>query len=104
MPAKSLENLLNPNDNGGLGDVIRRAKRMGELVATLQRALPADLAGSMARGVAVDTLDKLLNGAASNMLALRRPTWCAELAYCQWAFDEIAEGELWAHVSRFLNT
>lgn len=47
MPAKRLENLLNPNDDGGLGDVIRRARRMGELVTVLQRALPPDLAGSI---------------------------------------------------------
>lgn len=40
MPIKSLENLLNPNDNGGLGDIVRHAREMGELVGHLQRALP----------------------------------------------------------------
>ena len=47
MPAKRLENLLNPNNDEGLGEVIRRARRMGELVAALQQALPPDLAGSI---------------------------------------------------------
>ena len=31
MSAKSLENLLNPNDDGQLGDIVRRAQGMGEL-------------------------------------------------------------------------
>ena len=44
MPIKSLENLLNPNDNGGLGDIVRHAREMGELVSALQRALPEELA------------------------------------------------------------
>ncbi|MGB5165117.1 MAG: DUF721 domain-containing protein [Woeseiaceae bacterium] len=44
MDPKSLQKLLNPNNDGGLGDVIRRAKAMGELASTLSTALPADLA------------------------------------------------------------
>ena len=44
MPIKSLENLLNPNDNGGLGDIVRHAREMGELVEALQRALPEEFA------------------------------------------------------------
>jgi hypothetical protein len=44
MPTKSLENLLNPNNDGGLGDVIRRAKEMGELATALTKILPVDLA------------------------------------------------------------
>ena len=43
MPAKSLENLLNPNDDGQLGDIVRRAKDMGELVNQLQAVLPDDM-------------------------------------------------------------
>ena len=43
MPAKSLENLLNPNDDGQLGDIVRRAQDMGELVNRLQQALPDDM-------------------------------------------------------------
>ena len=44
MSIKSLENLLNPNDNGGLGDIVRHAREMGELVGALQRALPEEFA------------------------------------------------------------
>ena len=44
MPIKSLENLLNPSDNGGLGDIVRHAREMGELVGQLQRALPEEFA------------------------------------------------------------
>ena len=44
MPAKRLQNLLNPNKDGGLGDVIRRARAMGELASALTGALPPELA------------------------------------------------------------
>jgi hypothetical protein len=47
MSIKSLENLLNPNDDGGLGDIVRHARDMGELVDQLQRALPDDMSGSI---------------------------------------------------------
>lgn len=44
MSVKRLENLLNPNDNGGLGDIVRHARDMGELVSQLQHALPVEIA------------------------------------------------------------
>lgn len=47
MSAKSLENLLNPNDDGQLGDIVRRARGMGELVRRLQQALPDDMKDSV---------------------------------------------------------
>ena len=47
MPVKSLENLLNPNDDGQLGDIVRRARSMGELVSQLQAVLPDDMTGSI---------------------------------------------------------
>ena len=40
MPADKLKNLLNPNDDGNLGDIIDRARRMGELTEILKSALP----------------------------------------------------------------
>ncbi len=43
MPAKRLENLLNPSADGDLGDVIRRAREMGELSTALGLSLPAQL-------------------------------------------------------------
>ena len=47
MAAKSLENLLNPNKNGDLGSIVRRAREMGELAAALARALPPDEGASI---------------------------------------------------------
>ena len=47
MTAKSLENLLNPSNNGGLGDIVRHARDMGELVQMLQLSLSPDQAGSI---------------------------------------------------------
>ena len=40
MPAKSLENLLNTNIDGDLGNIVRRAQDMGELASALAHALP----------------------------------------------------------------
>lgn len=42
MTAKSLENLLNPCQNGDLGSIVRRARDMGELAAALARSLSPD--------------------------------------------------------------
>ena len=47
MPAKSLENLLNPSQNGDLGSIVRRARDMGELASALVRALPPDEGASI---------------------------------------------------------
>jgi hypothetical protein len=47
MTVKQLGNLLNSNGNGDLGDLVRRARDMGELTETLSRALPAELAASL---------------------------------------------------------
>jgi len=40
MPSSKLENLLNPCIEGDLGELIGRAKRMGELTDVLCNALP----------------------------------------------------------------
>lgn len=42
MAEKRLENLLNPSNNGELGDIVRHAREMGELVRSLQGAVPAE--------------------------------------------------------------
>ena len=47
MTIKRLENLLNPNDDGSLADIIRHARDMGKLVQILQNSLPAEEAGSI---------------------------------------------------------
>ena len=40
MPSNKLENLLNPCNDGDLGELISRARRMGELTDILASALP----------------------------------------------------------------
>lgn len=47
MPIKRLENLLNPSNDGGLADIVRHARDMGELVQWLQMSLSAEQAGSI---------------------------------------------------------
>jgi len=40
MPSNKLKNLLNPSADGDLGELISRARRMGELTDILASALP----------------------------------------------------------------
>lgn len=47
MPAKQLSSLLNPIADGDLGDIVRRARDLGELTEVLARALPEDHAGAI---------------------------------------------------------
>ena len=42
MPVKSLEELLKASSGGGLGDVVRHARDMGDLVKLLQDSLPSE--------------------------------------------------------------
>ena len=42
MTTKQLGNLLNPCNDGDLGNIVRRAREMGELTDVLARALPAE--------------------------------------------------------------
>ncbi|MGB5257708.1 MAG: DciA family protein [Woeseiaceae bacterium] len=44
MASKQLGNLLNPCNDGDLGDIVRRAREMGELTGVLARALPEEQA------------------------------------------------------------
>jgi hypothetical protein len=47
MSPKRLENLLNPNKDGGLGGLVRRAREMGELATALSSGLPPELAAGV---------------------------------------------------------
>jgi hypothetical protein len=47
MATKSLSSLLNPSSNGDLGDIVRRARALGELTDTLAAALPDEFAGAL---------------------------------------------------------
>jgi len=73
MSTKQLGNLLNPCNNGDLGDLVRRAREMGELTAVLVRALPDEQApGVVAANVRDD--GELVVIAAS-------PAWASRLRY-----------------------
>ena len=73
MPPKRLENLLKPSNDGGLGDIVRHAREMGDLVEMLQMSLSAEEAGSI---VAANIRDdgELVVLAAS-------PAWASRLRF-----------------------
>jgi len=73
MPFKSLENLLKPNEDGGLGEIISHAQQMGELVQRLQLSLPSDMAGSI-RAANIRDDGELVILASS-------PAWAAKLRF-----------------------
>jgi hypothetical protein len=73
MSVKSLENLLNLNENGGLGDIIRHARDMGELVALLQASLAKEVAQSV---VAANIRDD-----GELVVLASSPAWAAKLRF-----------------------
>jgi len=73
MPIKRLENLLNPNNDGGLGDIIRHAQDMGELVQMLQQSLPADTAASVKAANIRDNGELVILASS--------PAWAAKLRF-----------------------
>ena len=73
MSAKRLENLLKPSNNGGLAEVVRRAREMGELATALGRELPADLAdGIVAANLRED---------GELVVICRSPAWASRLRF-----------------------
>ncbi len=48
MAKNDLKKLLNPNNDGELAGVIRRAREMGELTHVLCESLPGEYAGAIA--------------------------------------------------------
>ena len=73
MATKQLGNLLSPCNDGDLGDLVRRAREMGELTGILAGALPAEHAqGVVAANVRED--GELVVIAAS-------PAWASRLRY-----------------------
>ena len=73
MPVKPLGNLLNPIADGDLGDIIRRARDMGELTEVLARALPADHAGAVVAANVRETGELVVIAASS--------AWASRLRY-----------------------
>lgn len=47
MARKQLKDLLNPCNDGDLGEIIRRAADLGKLARALSEALPAEYAGAI---------------------------------------------------------
>ena len=73
MPAKRLENLLNPNDSGDLAGLIRRARDLDRLTRALIDALPEDQAGSI---LAVNLREN-----AELVVLAASPAWAARLRF-----------------------
>ena len=49
MAEKELKNLLNPCVGGDLGQIVRRARELGELTGALANSLPEEYAEALAR-------------------------------------------------------
>ena len=47
MASDELKNLLNPNNDGDLGNIVKRARKMGELTSSLCAGLPEEYAGTI---------------------------------------------------------
>jgi len=73
MPIKRLENLLNPNDDGGLGDIIRHAQDMGELVQCLQKQLSEESAAQI--------LSANVRDDGELVVLVSSPAWAAKLRF-----------------------
>jgi hypothetical protein len=73
MSEKRLENLLNASNGGGLGDIIRHAREMGDLVQVLQQVLPADHAPAIAAANIRDDGELVILASSS--------AWAARLRY-----------------------
>ena len=86
MTAKSLENLLNLNNDGELGEVLRRAQALGELTETLSKALPGELSDGL---VAVNIRD---DSDQRELVALARSSaWASRLRFEQEALRTSGE-------------
>ncbi|MEM8815891.1 MAG: DciA family protein [Pseudomonadota bacterium] len=70
MSAKHIGDLLNLNDNGGLGATIKRSQRIGELTAELSAAIGGD-AGASIVSASVDDAHVLCIKTSSSAWAAR---------------------------------
>ena len=73
MSFKRLENLLKPNDDGDLAEIIGHAQHMGELVHSLQQSLPSDMADSIRAANIRDTGELVILASS--------PAWAAKLRF-----------------------
>ena len=73
MAKIELKNLLNPSDDGDLGQIVRRARKMGELTHVLSTALPGDYAGAIVAANLREDGDLVVIAASS--------AWASRLRY-----------------------
>jgi hypothetical protein len=73
MASDDLKNLLNPCSGGELGDIVRRAREMGELTQVLCEGLPADYAGAIVAANLRENGDLVVIAASS--------AWASRLRY-----------------------
>ena len=73
MPSDELKNLLNPFANGELGDIVRRARKMGELTDVLCKGLPDEYAGAIVAANLREDGDLVIIAASS--------AWASRLRY-----------------------
>ena len=80
MAAKSLEKLLNPNKDGDLAAIVRRARDMDELTSALVRAVSPDEGASI---LAANVRDD-----GELVVLCRSPAWASRLRF---AADSLLE-------------
>ena len=73
MAKNELKNLLNPSDSGDLGQIVRRAREMGELTHALSTALPDEFAGAIVAANVREDGDLVVIAASS--------AWASRLRY-----------------------
>lgn len=73
MASDELKNLLNPNSCGELGDIVRRAREMGELTQVLSKGLPEEYAGAIVAANLREDGDLVIIAASS--------AWASRLRY-----------------------
>ena len=82
MAAKSLENLLNPSNDGDLGSIVRRARELGELASALARAVAPDEGATI---IAANVRDD-----GELVVLCQSPAWASRLRFAADALLEAA--------------
>ena len=73
MADKTLKDLLNPCSGGELGDIVRRARKLGELTTILCASLPEEYAGAIVAANFRENGDLVVIAASS--------AWASRLRY-----------------------
>jgi hypothetical protein len=73
MASNELKNLLNPNAGGDLGDIVNRARKMGDLTRALCNGLPEEFTGAIIAANLRENGDLVVIAASS--------AWASRLRY-----------------------